>query len=113
MGEYSYTLTGALHARRLLLRVENAGRQDHEFLLQRLAPGKTLADVRAWVDGGRRAPRPLSRIFLGTTRVSPGQAMVLMIDLPAGDYRLTCLVPDARDGQPHLAHGMEGVITVR
>lgn len=113
MSEYSYTLSGALHARRLLLRVENAGTQDHEFLLQRLAPGKTLADVRAWIEDGSREPRPLSRIFLGTTRLSPGRAMVLTLDLSAGDYRLTCLIPDARDGQPHLAHGMEGVITVR
>lgn len=113
MGEYSYTLSDALHAGRLLLRVENAGNQDHEVLAQRLAPGKTLADVRAWIEDGRREPRPLSRIFLGTTRLSPGRAMVLTLELSAGDYRLTCLIPDARDGQPHLAHGMEGVITVR
>ncbi len=113
MDEYSYTLSGALRPRRVLLRVENAGKDDHEFLMQRLAPGKTLADVRAWIEGGRRGARPLSGMFLGTTRLSPGHALVLTVDLAAGAYRLTCLVPDAGDGRPHLAHGMEGVITVR
>jgi hypothetical protein len=28
------------------------------------------------------------------------------VDLASGNYGLICFVPDAKDGKPHLAHGM-------
>ncbi len=33
-------------------------------------------------------------------------------NLTAGDYGLICFVPDAKDGKPHLAHGMMKTIKV-
>ena len=33
-------------------------------------------------------------------------------DLTPGDYGFICFVPDAKDGKPHLAHGMMRTITV-
>ena len=39
------------------------------------------------------------------------------IDLTAsftpGDYTLLCFVPDAKDGKPHIAHGMVKNFTVK
>ena len=34
------------------------------------------------------------------------------VELTPGDYGLICFVPDAKDGKPHLAHGMVKTITV-
>ena len=34
------------------------------------------------------------------------------LELQAGEYALLCFIPDARDGAPHVAHGMIEQITV-
>jgi len=31
---------------------------------------------------------------------------VFTADLAAGDYGFICFVPDAKDGKPHMMHGM-------
>ena len=36
----------------------------------------------------------------------------VMLDLKPGAYGLICFYPDAKDGKPHLAHGMVATITV-
>ena len=34
-------------------------------------------------------------------------------DFAPGKYGLICFLPDAKDGKPHLAHGMVREITVK
>jgi len=34
-------------------------------------------------------------------------------DFTPGNYILMCFLPDAKDGKPHLAHGMTKQITVK
>ena len=41
-----------------------------------------------------------------------GTSGVFTADLAPGDYGLICFVPDAKDGKPHLMHGMMKQITV-
>ncbi len=36
----------------------------------------------------------------------------LPVDLAAGNYLLVCFLPDAKDGKPHLAHGMIKEFTI-
>jgi hypothetical protein len=35
------------------------------------------------------------------------------VNLEPGEYGLICFVPDAKDGKPHIAHGMVTQFTVR
>jgi hypothetical protein len=35
------------------------------------------------------------------------------VDLPAGEYGIICFDPDAKDGKPHLAHGMIKQLSVK
>ena len=91
--------------------MENAGPQMHEIVLARLAPGKTIADLGAWIKGGEKGPPPAS--FLGgASPMEPGANNVFTVDLTPGNYALLCFLPDAKDGKEHLEHGMAKQLTV-
>jgi uncharacterized cupredoxin-like copper-binding protein len=49
----------------------------------------------------------------GTSFLSAGESNQVTADFEAGEYALLCFVPDAKDGKPHVAHGMVRQITVR
>ena len=44
--------------------------------------------------------------------MATGGVAYLPVDLPAGNYALLCFIPDAKDGKPHLEHGMVKPFTV-
>jgi hypothetical protein len=84
--------------------VTNTGRQPHEVILSRLAPGKTSRDFVRWIET-QEGPPPVTP-FGGTTDIPPGGAILIEVDLEPGSYSLLCRVRDVRDGKPHDAHGM-------
>jgi hypothetical protein len=112
MHNYSFELSGPLRAGRRVLRLESAGPQEHHILLQRLAPGKSKADVERWMAGGRTGARPVSPVFFGTSRQSRGETLYITVDLERGSYLFICVIPDASDGRPHVEHGMRTEVHV-
>jgi hypothetical protein len=84
-----------------MLRVENAGRQDHQLRLIRLRPGSTLQD---WVKASNPGRHGVA--VAGVARLSPGSVAFLPVDVERGTYVLTCLVSDTASGRPHMALGM-------
>jgi hypothetical protein len=42
----------------------------------------------------------------GATGLAPGGHQTVTPNLAAGNYGLLCFVLDAKDGKPHVAHGM-------
>jgi hypothetical protein len=42
----------------------------------------------------------------GVATLDPGLTAQFSADLTPGDYGMICFIPDAKDGKPHLAHGM-------
>ena len=46
------------------------------------------------------------KILGGVTGIAKGRTVDLATSFTAGDYALLCFVPDAKDGKPHIAHGM-------
>jgi len=42
----------------------------------------------------------------GIAGLSVGQTANFTTTFGPGDYLLLCFVPDAKDGKPHMAHGM-------
>jgi uncharacterized cupredoxin-like copper-binding protein len=109
--DYGFDLSQPLTAGAHTIRVENAGPQIHEVTVELLAPGKTLADYQAWVAGGLKGEPPTRPVggFIGPNVGKHGWFNVTLVP---GSYLLTCLVPDAQDGKPHVAHGMIKEITV-
>jgi hypothetical protein len=93
-----------------LIAVTNAGRQRHEMILSRLAPGKTSRDFVIWMNtqNGRSPVTP----YGGITDIEPGTTVVIPVDLVPGNYSVVCRVRDAGDGAPHDTHGMLSEFTV-
>lgn len=110
--DYAFDFAPELTAGRHTLHVTNAASQPHEFVLMRLAPGKTPQDMLAWMQAGMQGAPPAMPVG-GTSLLSAGQSNLMTVDVEAGEYALFCFVPDAKDGAPHVAHGMVRQLTVR
>ncbi|HET6627598.1 MAG TPA: hypothetical protein VFG63_14500, partial [Nocardioidaceae bacterium] len=91
------------------LEFRNNSADNHFIILARLADGKTMADFKAWIDGGAQTPPPIDERAAGldTGVVSPGMRMTLRYNLPRGRYVMLCFWPDAdMGGMPHVFMGM-------
>lgn len=110
MSDYAWEITPGLSAGKHVIRIENAAAQPHELFILQLAPGKTAEDVMKW--GETYQGPPPGTPMGGISGMSTGQVAYLPVDLPAGEYLLICFLPDAKDGQPHLAHGMMKQMTI-
>jgi uncharacterized cupredoxin-like copper-binding protein len=102
--DYAFGLSAPLAAGQHVIRVVNTAQQTHEVQVVRLAPGKTGADVAAWIENMQGPPpgEPLS----GVAGLGVGKSATFPLTLTPGNYALICFIPDAKDGKPHSAHGM-------
>lgn len=99
MTDFAYNTSGSWPAGPNMLRIENAGAQDHQVRLARLHDGASLRD---WLDAEGR----LGTDLVGVARMGTGAVTFLPVDLQAGAYVLYCLIPDPGSGEPHIALGM-------
>ncbi|HEV8304390.1 MAG TPA: hypothetical protein VGQ25_05480 [Gemmatimonadales bacterium] len=111
LSDYAFTLSTPLTAGTHTIRVENTGPQLHALSIERLAPGKTVADLQRWIAGGMKGEPP-TRAVGGFEGPDVGKTGWFTVTLAPGKYVLSCYVPDAKDGQPHVMHGMVQEITV-
>ncbi len=87
-----------------VIRVQNLAEQSHELVLVKLEPGKTVQEFATWMQM-QQGPPP-GAVIGGTTPQSKGVISYVMATFTPGDYGFICFVPDAKDGKPHLRHGM-------
>lgn len=111
LSDYAFTTSAPVTAGTHTIRIENTGPQVHELTVERLAPGKTLADWQRWAQGGMKG-QPVSIPIGGFTGPDQGKVGWVTLTFTPGDYLFLCYVPDAKDGAPHLVHGMVKQITV-
>jgi uncharacterized cupredoxin-like copper-binding protein len=103
--DYGFELSSPIKAGRQTIRVLNGAAQPHEVVLVRVLPGKKLADIGEWEKSGFKTAPPVQ--FLGgVVGLAPGRHAYFSSDFKAGSYGLLCFFPDAKDGKPHLMHGM-------
>lgn len=111
MADYAFKLSAPLTAGMHTFKVINADEQPHEVELIRLAPGKTAADMLAWLHA--QAGPPPREALGGVAIISPSVGPAYFtVNLTSGNYMLLCFVFDAGDGKPHFAHGMVLPITI-
>ncbi|MGQ0539379.1 MAG: hypothetical protein ACT4R6_10560 [Gemmatimonadaceae bacterium] len=110
LADYSFALSTPLTAGKQVIRVVNTASQPHEVVIVRLAAGKTVGDVAAWAE--KPAGPPPADVVGGASFVMGTVENFIDVELTPGEYGLLCFVPDAKDGKPHVVHGMLSQITV-
>lgn len=110
LSDYEIRLPKPLMAGHHVIRVRNYAAQPHEVMMFRLLPGRTEEDLMQFLAAmsGELPAVPVG----GIAPMSQGTANNLAVDIAPGRYVLMCFVPDVKDGQPHLAHGMITRFTV-
>jgi hypothetical protein len=109
--EYTFSAEG-LTAGSQSIAFENAGEEPHHLVGAPLLPGKTEADVKAFVETEKGAPPIDESKAFNTAIVSGGESSVVDLRLESGDYAFLCFIPDRAGGPPHAAKGMATVVTV-
>jgi hypothetical protein len=94
-------------------RVVNQGVQLHEAIFLRLAPGKTVEDVKAFFSQHQPSGPPPAMPVGGVQGLSRGGVNYYQPDVPAGEYVVLCFIPDPASGKPHLELGMIRAVTIR
>jgi hypothetical protein len=103
--EYAFVMPDEAEAGVVRFNVSNTGEELHEYALGRLAEGKTLDDVKAFLESGQEdAPEWFTDVG-GVPVLSPGEELGLTRELEAGTYVFLCFLPSPK-GVPHVALGM-------
>jgi hypothetical protein len=105
LNEYNFTLSKSLTPGHHVMRVVNDGKQPHELVLMQLAPGKSIRDILAWEAGGFMTAPP-GQFKEGIANLGKNRSGYIAVDIVPGTYALSCYLADAKDGKPHLVHGM-------
>ncbi len=108
--DYSFELSKPLAAGMHTIAVRNTATQPHELELIRLAPGKSAQEMLQWME--KPAGPPPGEALGGVTPFIGDGQVYFTADLTPGKYMLACFIPDAKDGKPHIAHGMVQEVTV-
>lgn len=110
LDDYSFTTDKPITAGPHSIRVENKAAQSHEMVLVKLEPGKTAEDFARFAE--KPAGPPPGVLLDGVAALARGEVNEVTVDFQPGEYALLCFVPDAKDGKPHVMHGMAKQFTV-
>ena len=111
LSDYAFAISTPPTAGTHTIRVENNGPQVHELTIERLAPGKTFADWQRWAASGMKGA-PVTIPVGGLAGPDKGKVGWVTLTFTPGTYLFLCYVPDAKDGMPHLTHGMVKEVTI-
>lgn len=91
-------------------KVWNNGSQPHEVGLMRLAEGKTMSDLEAFMQDPS-GDQPFAYVG-GMAALDPGKSAWVTLTLEPGEYVGLCFVPDPSTGKAHMELGMMQSFTV-
>lgn len=104
--DFAFDAPASIPAGPTKVTLTNAGKEEHQAQIARIADGKTFADLTAALQGpDESAALALVTLNGGPTGVLPGASGSTTVDLTPGQYAFLCFVAGA-DGVPHLAKGM-------
>ena len=123
--DFSFALDTPLVAGQHTIRVENAGAEPHDLVMMKMMPGKTIEDIRNWLnpERARRAnqasgPPPSIETLAspgsggGIAAIAPRMESFIQANITPGEYALFCMAT-APDGRSHIEHGMIRQISAR
>ena len=111
LDDYDFRVSSPITTATKSIRLRNVAEQTHEAILIKLDPGTTVQQFL----GAMEKPQgpPPGALIGGITGIAKGRTVDIPNSFTPGDYALICFVPDAKDGKPHLAHGMVKQFSVR
>jgi hypothetical protein len=112
--EFSFVIDGAPTSGPQIVEVANTGMEPHEVVLLKLADGASVQDaVEFMMAGENAAGAPPFEFYGGAGPIAAGLTAWHEVDVPSGDYGITCFLPSAaNDGASHLMLGMVQQVTV-
>jgi len=102
--DFSFVMPASVKAGQQVWQITNEGPQPHEIMLVKLADGKTMDDIQAYMQEPHGTP-PFSQIG-GFQAINPGATGWLNLDLTPGEYLALCHIPDPASGKAHEELGM-------
>lgn len=90
----------------------NNGSAVHHVILARLAEGKTMADVREFMEANPTGEPDWITWQGGVGAIAAGGTSSAMSDLPAGHYIAFCFIAEPPDNVPHVMKGMTAEFVV-
>ncbi len=120
--DFSFSSDTPLQAARQTIRVVNAGVEPHDLVIMKLAPGKTVEDIRNWLNperarradqAGDAAPslESLATLAGGIAVIAPKMQSFFETNITPGEYVFVCMTT-APDGRSHIEHGMIRQVSV-
>lgn len=111
LDDYDFRVSSPITTATKSIRLRNVAEQTHEAIIIKLDPGTTVQQFL----GAMEKPQgpPPGALIGGITGIAKGRTVDIPTSFTPGDYALICFVPDARDGKPHLAHGMVKQFSVK
>jgi hypothetical protein len=111
--DWSKPLTAGTHT----IEVKTVPGQPHEIEVFKLAPGKTTADLQAFLGKMMQgkvtaADVPPAAALGGIAGLVAGGSEYFTADFTPGDYVVMCFIEDSKDKKPHFMHGMIQTIKV-
>lgn len=112
--EYAFVLPSSLEGGWTTIRLENVGKEPHEFALAKLEGERTRADVLEVLSDPatqEQGPPKWVTIRAGIPTLRAGDTASLTQELEPGRYALICFL-DGPSGRPHFLDGMLSVVDV-
>lgn len=104
LDDYTFHTSAPITSATKTIRIRNAAAQSHEVVIMKLDAGVTPEQFLQALEKPQGPPP--GKILGGVTGIAKGRTIDLTANFTPGDYTLLCFVPDAKDGKPHIAHGM-------
>ena len=110
---YAFEAPSSIESGEVNIRFANAGSEEHEVALLRVADGTTVEQLLGVFSGEAESPPNFEAVSLGGVQaILPGASQIATLDLETGSYVLVCGIPNA-EGVPHAFLGMATPLAVR
>jgi hypothetical protein len=105
--DYSYTAPETISAGWVRVLLSNSGTEPHHVQFLRLNNGVTVEQFEQALKQAEGPALAMTKQVGGVGAIHPGGTASAIVNLPAGEYVILCLIPSASD---HVAHHAKGMI---
>ena len=111
LDDYDFRVSTPITTATKSVRFVNVAEQSHEAVIVKLERGATVEQFLQAMEKPQGPPP--GALIGGITGIAKGRTVEMAASFTPGEYALICFVPDAKDGKPHLAHGMVKQFSVK